>query len=109
MRLEAADSNTTELPSRLTTGRRLSPAKDLATAEVVPAGPQSTPLAGGRVVGVVPGAVVPGVPGAVVPGVPPGFGEPGPLGGWIGSGAVFCGAAAMPTMARLSRRLPAEP
>src|SRR5436305_829520 len=108
MRFAAADSNTTSLPSRLTTGRRLppsgcAPSYPLVPTMVLPVGPQSPRVAGGRVVGVVPGSVVVGVP-------PVGFDppEPGPL-GWGGSGAVLWGAAAMPTMARLSRRLPAEP
>ena len=100
-----SESKTRYRPSALIQGRKAfpPPVAALATMEVVPAGPQSTLLAGGRVVPVVP---PPGTVVSVVP--PPGAGPPGAeLGG--ASGAVFCGAAAIPTMARLRRRLPVEP
>src|SRR5258705_13618039 len=88
-------------PAALRQGRKAvpPPAAAFATAEVVPATPQFTLLTGGRVVLVVP----PGTVVSVVP--PPGAGAPGDEPG-SGSGAVFSGAAAMPTMERLRRRLP---
>src|SRR5882762_5545910 len=89
------ESKTRYRPSALSQGRKAvpPPAAALARTLVVPATPQFTLFTGGRVVLVVP----PGTVVSVVP--PPGAGAPGDEPG-SGSGAVFSGAAAMPTMER---------